>query len=92
MAEATSVRPTATYKSPSAEQKITGAPVTKPTPESPKERSLHLQRLKKSCQGMQKEINAMLTQKMEEDRANSTAQAVDEKKEEENYGEEVDDE
>ncbi|KAI9716741.1 MAG: hypothetical protein M1828_007548 [Chrysothrix sp. TS-e1954] len=84
------VRPLASYQSPTSSETITGVHLPKQASDSPKQRAQQLLSLKKSCQGMQREINAMLTQKMEEDKASSTTQAVNEKKEEENYGEEAD--
>jgi len=65
---------------------------------TPKETTAYIASLRNSLLEMQNDINAYLTQKMEEDKAaaatngNGIADKVDEQKEEENYGEEVEDE
>jgi len=54
-----------------------------------------LVKLRESTIQMQKDVNAFLTQKMDEDKAKDSAQngtKVDEDKEEDMYGEEADDE
>lgn len=58
---------------------------------STEERTAYLASLHASIGKMQDEVNAFLTQKMEEDKmsAGNAAQTADEAKEEENYGEEV---
>ena len=54
------------------------------------ERVSYLGALRSSVTALQEEINAFLTKKMEEDKATSTkAQGLDDRREEENYGEEV---
>ncbi|MCJ1445410.1 MAG: hypothetical protein MMC23_005915 [Stictis urceolatum] len=57
---------------------------------SVKDKTEYLSTLRASIVKMQDEINVFLTEKMEED--NSNSKAVDDQKEEENYGEEVVDE
>jgi len=63
-----------------------------------KETTAYIASLRNSLLEMQNDINAYLTEKMEEDKAaaatngNGIADKVDEQKEEENYGEEVEDE
>lgn len=53
----------------------------------------YLGSLRSSVTALQEEINTFLTKKMEEDRLSSTKpQSVDDRQEEENYGEEVVDE
>lgn len=63
--------------------------------DSTKDVTEFLVKLRQSTIKMQKDVNAFLTQKMEEDKAKDTAQngtKVDEDKEEDMYGEEADDE
>jgi len=65
---------------------------------APKETTAYIASLRNSLLEMQNDINAYLTEKMEEDKAAAAtngigiANKVDEQKEEENYGEEVEDE
>ncbi|MCJ1350240.1 MAG: hypothetical protein MMC33_000221 [Icmadophila ericetorum] len=56
-----------------------------------KERTSYLSSLRASVVKLQEEVNEFLTAKMEEDKllASNATGKVDEKKEEENYGEEV---
>lgn len=83
---------TADYSAPStASQSFSQTlPACSPTP-STDERTAYLSSLHASIGKMQDEVNAFLTQKMEEDKkaAGNAAKAADEAKEEENYGEEV---
>lgn len=62
--------------------------------EAPKDRATYLQALRTACAEMQEQVNKELTQRMEEDntRAGADKSKIDDKKEEENYGEEVVDE
>jgi hypothetical protein len=54
------------------------------------ERVAHLAELQSSVKALQGDINAFLTQKMEQDNAaDAKNRSLDEAKEEENYGEEV---
>ena len=57
------------------------------------EKTLYLSTLRKSVTQLQEEVNTFLTSKMEEDKALATnaGSKVDDKKEEENYGEGVED-
>lgn len=65
---------------------------------TPKETTAYFSSLRNSLLGMQSDINTFLTKKMEEDKTtaatngNGIANKVDEQKEEDNYGEEVEDE
>lgn len=84
----------AEYKSPNGQHTFSYSLPTNTDPESTKEVTAFLSDLRKSAIQMQKDINAFLTQKMEEDKASetngtSTSTKVDEDKEEDNYGEEV---
>jgi len=65
-------------------------PSCSPTPAT-EERTAYLSALHTSVGKMQDEVNAFLTQKMEEDKnaTGSSADPANEAKEEENYGEEV---
>lgn len=57
---------------------------------SPKERTAYLNALRKGVVEMQEKVNKDLTLRMEEDKATEgKAAVVDEKKEEDNYGEEI---
>ncbi|MCJ1332087.1 hypothetical protein MMC10_008779 [Thelotrema lepadinum] len=54
------------------------------------ERVKYLGSLRSSVTALQEEVNAFLTKKMDEDKASATkSQALDDRREEENYGEEV---
>ncbi|KAK5017091.1 hypothetical protein LTR39_001733 [Cryomyces antarcticus] len=59
---------------------------------SVQEKTAYLSALRASAAQLQGEVNAFLTQKMDEDRAAEGKAKVDDEKEEENYGEEVVDE
>ena len=61
---------------------------------SPKEKSAYFASLRSSVTKLQDEINTLLTTKMEQDKAQSSSdgRSIDDKKEEENYGEEIVDE
>ncbi len=87
----------ATYQSPANEafthvQKIPAPPISKTT-----DRTAYLAALRKATSEMQEQINKDLTARMEEDKAREAGingvskknGAVDEAKEEDNYGEEV---
>lgn len=88
-------RLTADYNSPSGQRNFSYALPATINSESTKEVTASLSDLRKSALQMQKDINVFLTQKMEEDKATSnsngtsTSTKVDEDKEEDNYGEEV---
>ncbi|KAL6886978.1 hypothetical protein GGI43DRAFT_388436 [Trichoderma evansii] len=63
-----------------------------PTPLDPAGKSKYLESLRACVAAAQDQINKELTTRMEEDKAREGAAAVDEEKEEENYGEEVQEE
>lgn len=71
----------ATYNSPTTSQTF-----THPLP-STKEKTAYLSALRKSVTQLQEDVNTFLTSKMEEDKA-LAGEKMDEKAEEENYGEE----
>ena len=62
-----------------------------PREPSTQEKTAYLSALRSSVVALQNDVNTFLTAKMEEDKALASARdlKVDEKKEEENYGEEV---
>lgn len=83
---------TASYTSPSSTQTFVQSLPPIPEASDTKSKTAYLGALKSSVQGMQEEINTFLTLKMEEDRLNDRGAAQglrDERKEEENYGEEA---
>jgi hypothetical protein len=83
---------TAEYAAPSATPKTfkQALPTCSKQPTT-EERTAYLTSLRTSITGMQHQINAFLTQKMEEDnqKAGTAAVTDDDAKEEENYGEEA---
>jgi Gon7 family len=81
---------TAHYTSPgcSAKHFIYSLPELSSNP-STADRTAYLSKLRAEAVELQSSINAFLTQKMGEDNAASGKPAVDDVKEEENYGEEV---
>ncbi len=80
---------TATYASPSTSKSFTH-PLPPATAKPTAAKTEYLSTLRKSVTQLQDEINAFLTERMEEDRALAAKAGVkiDEKREEENYGEE----
>ena len=76
---------TAIYTSPSTSSAIV---FTHPLPPSSTDQTTYVAALRESTLKLQDDINALLTQKMEEDKAVAGTRAVDEAKAEENYGEE----
>jgi len=76
----------ATYNSPTTSQTFTHPLPSTPTP-STKEKTAYLSALRKSVTQLQEDVNTFLTSKMEEDKA-LAGEKMDEKAEEENYGEE----
>lgn len=80
---------TATYTSPSATRTFTHA-LPRSSAKTTAEKTEYLSTLRASVAELQDGINAFLTEKMEEDKAlaASAGVKVDEKKEEEYYGEE----
>jgi hypothetical protein len=81
----------AVYNAPSSEEKTFDQSLPICSDESsPSERTAYLAALRTSITDAQDQINAFLTQKMEEDNKKSgVASAIDDAKAEENYGEEV---
>jgi len=96
MADSSSQPPalTATYNSPTNAVFQHVQPLQTPPTTSSKDRVAYLSSLRKATVELQERINKELTDRMEEDKAKdvnggATGKAIDEKKEEENYGEEV---
>ncbi|RFU79866.1 gon7 family [Trichoderma arundinaceum] len=88
---------TASYSSPTNSPfSITESIPAPPTPLDPAGKSKYLESLRASVATAQDQINKELTTRMEEDKAREAAvgnqPSVDEEKEEENYGEEVQEE
>ncbi|KAI9717024.1 MAG: hypothetical protein M1812_004959 [Candelaria pacifica] len=83
-------RLSANYGSSSAEKAFTHSIPTLPNPHSTEEKTAYLSALRSAVTKLQEEVNSFLTQKMEEDKDAGTGSLgkVDEKREEENYGEE----
>lgn len=84
----------ADYSSPQEKKTFAHKLPSIPLEPTTKEKTNYLSGLRASVVKLQDEVNTFLTAKMEEDKiiASSSAGKVDEKKEEENYGEEVVDE
>jgi len=85
---------TATYTSPTTSSPRTVSlplPTVSNTPPTTDARVVHLTELQSSIKALQADLNTFLTQKMEEDKADSVTKGgkVDDTKEEENYGEEA---
>ncbi|KAL8934830.1 MAG: hypothetical protein Q9211_005022 [Gyalolechia sp. 1 TL-2023] len=80
---------TATYTSPSSSRSFTH-PLPSSTTTSTAQKTEYLSTLRQSVTKLQDEVNAFLTEKMEVDKALAAEVGlkVDEKKEEERYGEE----
>lgn len=86
--------PTVTLKADYAapnEAKSFAYPLPPATNESTEQKTAYLSALRKSVTKLQEDINLFLTQKMEDDKglASTDGSKVDDKKEEENYGEET---
>jgi len=90
-----------TYISPSNASFSVTKQIPAPPTSAPAERVVYLSALRKAATSIQKSINYELTQRMEEDNEKATGNeasrnlkrgAIDEGKEEENYGEELEDE
>jgi hypothetical protein len=94
------VKLTAEYTSPDGQHTFTySVPTSTKSETTPQTTTDFLSDLRKSAVKMQKDVNQFLTQKMEEDKAASASDGaagngskVDEDKEEDFYGEEVEDE
>ncbi|KAF2792547.1 hypothetical protein K505DRAFT_52343 [Melanomma pulvis-pyrius CBS 109.77] len=83
---------TAAYTSPDSSPHTISHPLPASTPDpSTDARIAHLAALQSSMKTLQADLNAFLTQKMDDDKAAGVAKAgkVDDAKEEENYGEEI---
>lgn len=93
MAQDKNLSLSATYKSPTSEPFSITHSLPAPSA-SVSDKSQYLNSLRNVLSATQDEINKQLTSRMEEDNARSTngAKVVDEVKEEENYGEEVQEE
>jgi len=81
----------ALYKSPKTTTTFTH-PLNAPSANfSTEEKTAYLSTMRKSVSKLQEEVNAFLTQEMERDKAGPVQDGVkvDDKKEEDNYGEEV---
>ena len=97
MAEKSSAPPrtelTAIYKGPES-TKVFTHPLPSNSTNNTEEKTSYLSALRKSVIQLQNEVNEHLTVKMEEDKVAqaTTTKGVDDRKEEENYGEEVEDE
>jgi hypothetical protein len=86
------------YGSPTSKPFSVTHTIPAPTTQSVDDRTQHLAALRAAVSATQDEVNKELTARMEEDKARdaaskpSAAKGVDEDKEEENYGEEVQEE
>jgi hypothetical protein len=88
MAASTNPPLTATYTAPSAENKVFEFPLPAcPKSPSTEERTASIAALRANVSTLQDQVNAFLTHKMEDDK--NAAAAINDEKEEENYGEEV---
>jgi hypothetical protein len=99
MAQQSDPKLTASYKSPTSEPfAVTHALPAPPANPSVADKTQRLAALRAAARATQAEINQQLTRRMEEDKARDAAskpgpaRGVDEDKEEENYGEEVQEE
>ncbi|MCJ1432851.1 hypothetical protein MMC27_002209 [Xylographa pallens] len=81
----------ADYASPTENHKFEHPLKALPTPFSTADKTAYLSALRSEVTHLQKEMNTFLTAKMEEDKAISVQRTgvIDDKQEEENYGEEV---
>lgn len=87
----------ATYKSPTSESFTITNAIPAPATSAAQDKSQYLSSLRAAVAAAQDRINKELTARMEEDKAQEAAKGVraaaaDEDKEEENYGEEVQEE
>lgn len=94
MSEAQQVKLEGAYSSPDNDAFSITHTLPKPASGSVSEKTQYLQKLRAAIASTQDEINKELTQRMEEDKVRLAAggdgsKAVDDAKEEENYGEEV---
>ncbi|KAI9706348.1 MAG: hypothetical protein M1836_003353 [Candelina mexicana] len=80
----------ASYVSPGAKKAFVHSVPALPNPHNTEEKTAYLSALRSAVTKLQEEVNSFLTQKMEEDKETITGSVgtVDEKEEEENYGEE----
>lgn len=83
----------ATYSSPTNAPFTYEQPLQAPPSSSTKDKTTYLSTLRKATVDLQERINKELTERMEEDKAKDVSGKgkadIDDKKEEENYGEEV---
>ncbi|MCJ1317666.1 hypothetical protein MMC15_002991 [Xylographa vitiligo] len=81
----------ANYTSPSGNQKFEHPLNALPVELSVEEKTAYLSTLRSAVTCLQEEVNTFLTSRMEEDKAIAVQRTgvIDDKKEEENYGEEV---
>lgn len=91
MAQDKNLNLTATYNSPTSEPFTITHTLPAPASASVSDKSQYLSSLRQAVSATQDQINKELTSRMEEENSRSAngAKAVDEAKEEENYGEEV---
>jgi len=85
---------TATYLSPTNDSFTHTHPLQTPPSTSAEDRVAYLSSLKTAVAKLQERVNKELTERMEDDKGKDSGSAggkgvVDEKKEEENYGEEI---
>lgn len=94
MSQARSLDLTAAYTSPANDPFSLTASIPAPPSGSVADKTAYLEALRGAVADAQDQVNKALTQRMEEDKARDGAAkpAVDEDKEEQNYGEEVQDE
>jgi len=97
-ASSTSAKLSADYRSPAGQYTFGYEVPAVSENQSTEETTVFLAKLRQSAVQMQQDVNTFLTQKMEEDKAMESTKEVqqnakvDEDKEEDNYGEEVDEE
>ena len=82
----------ATYTSPTASKTFSYSLPSLNDPPTTAEKTAYLATLRESVTKLQEEVNTFLTAKMEEDKVAGVGGKVDEKREEENYGEEGEEE
>lgn len=94
MSQSNNRKLTATYASPTNEPFSLSQDIRAPPSSSVADKTQYLENLRQAVSTTQDQINKELTSRMEEDnaRAGNTPKGIDEAKEEENYGEEVQEE
>lgn len=78
------------YTSPTSTNKFEIALPKIPHPNDKAEKTAYLGEMRKAITSLQSNVNSYLTKKMDDDKAIANSN-IDERKEEENYGEEIDD-